>query len=67
MSRRVSLLIGQDNLRLFHVETRRSGGMALLKSQFGTGWIAASGNAEKFVPPARGLEKWDMDATVLVT
>jgi hypothetical protein len=43
-SGRVSLLIGQDNLRLFPTEVRRSGGMALFKSQFGTGWMA-SGNA----------------------
>jgi hypothetical protein len=40
----VSLLIGQDNLRLFPTEVRRAGGMALFKSQFGTGWMA-SGNA----------------------
>ena len=35
-SGRVSLLIGQDNLRLFPTEVRRTGGMALFKSQFGT-------------------------------
>jgi hypothetical protein len=43
-SGRVSLLIGQDNLPLFPTEVRRAGGMALYKSQFGTGWMA-SGNA----------------------
>ncbi len=43
-SGRVSLLIGQDNLRLFPREVRRAGGMALFQSQFGTGWMA-SGNA----------------------
>ncbi len=32
-SGRVSLLIGQDNLRLFPTEVRRVGGMALFKSQ----------------------------------
>ncbi len=40
----MSLLIRQDNLRLFPTEVRRAGGMALFKSQFGTGWMA-SGNA----------------------
>jgi hypothetical protein len=54
-SGRVSLLIGQDNLCLFPVETRRSGGMALFKSQFGTGWIA-SGNAEKLELSAGDIE-----------
>jgi hypothetical protein len=48
-SGRVSLLIGQDNLRLFPMETRRSGGMALFRSQFGTGWIS-SGNVGKLEP-----------------
>jgi hypothetical protein len=43
-SGRVSLLIGQDNLCLLGTEVRRAGGIALFKSQFGTGWMA-SGNA----------------------
>ncbi len=47
-SGRVSFLVGQDNLRLFPVEKRRSGGMAQIKSQFGTGWVVC-GNAEKLL------------------
>ena len=43
-SGRVSLLMGQDNLRLFPVEARRHAGLALFRSRFGTGWVI-SGNA----------------------
>jgi hypothetical protein len=64
-SGRVSLLIGQDNLRLFPVETRRSGGMALFKSQFGTGWIA-SGNAGTLEPATREEDEIGNDVLVLV-
>jgi hypothetical protein len=50
-SGRVSLLIVQGNPRLFPMQVRRSGGMALFKSQFGTGWMA-SGNAGGIDAPA---------------
>ncbi len=62
---RVSLLIGEDNLRLFPVETRRSGGMALFKSQFGTGWIA-SGNAGKLEQVAGEVNEVGDNVLVLV-
>jgi hypothetical protein len=52
-SGQVSLFIGQDNLRLFPMEVRRAGGMALFKSQFGTGWMA-SGNAGGIETPLTG-------------
>ncbi len=58
-SDRVSLLIGQNNLRLFPVEARRSGGMALFKSEFGTGWIA-SGNAGGLDQRQEKLKRWAM-------
>jgi hypothetical protein len=64
-SGRVSLLIGQDNLRLFPVEARRSGGMALFKSQFGAGWMA-SGNAGGIESPAGQEKEVDGGALVLV-
>ncbi len=64
-SGRVSLLIGQDNLRLFPVEIRRSGGMALFKSQFGTWWMA-SGNAGGIDAPADQGKEIDEGALVLV-
>ncbi len=65
-SGRVSLLVGQDNLRLFPVEISRLEGMALFKSQFGTGWIA-SGNTEKLLTPEREPEELEEEAAVLVT
>ncbi len=65
-SGRVSLLIGQDNLRLFPVEVRRSGGMALFKSQFGTGWMA-SGNAGGLELTAEQAEGVDDGVLVLIT
>jgi hypothetical protein len=65
-SGRVSLLIGQDNLRLFPVEVRRAGGMALFKSQFGTGWMA-SGNAGGIGTSLSQDEECDEGALVLVT
>jgi hypothetical protein len=37
----VSLLVGQDNLRLFPAEKRRVGGAALYGSRFGTRYIAS--------------------------
>ncbi len=61
----VSLLIGQDNLRLFPVEVRRAGGMALFKSQFGTGWMV-SGNAGGIETPSNQGEEGNEDALVLV-
>ncbi len=64
-SGRVSLLIGQDNLHLFPVEIRRAGGMALFKSQFGTGWMA-SGNAGGIETPLSQGEECDEGALVLV-
>ncbi len=64
-SGRVSLLIGQDNLRLFPVEARRSGGMTLFKSQLGTGWIA-SGNAGGIEPPAEQEKEVEEGILVLV-
>jgi hypothetical protein len=39
----VSLLVGQDNYRLFPTERRRVGDAALYGSRFGTGFIAAGG------------------------
>jgi hypothetical protein len=39
----VSLLVGQDNHRLFPTERRRVGDAALYASRFGTGFIAAGG------------------------
>ena len=65
-SGRVSLLIGQDNLRQFPVEVRRAGGMALFKSQFGTGWMV-SGNAGRTGTPLGQEEECDEGALVLVT
>jgi hypothetical protein len=64
-SGRVSLLIGQDNLRLFPTEVRRAGGMALFKSQFGTGWMA-SGNAGGIEAPLNQSEEDKEGALVLV-
>jgi hypothetical protein len=64
-SGRVSLLIGQDNLRLFPMEVRRAGGMALFKSQFGTGWMA-SGNAGRIEAPLSQVEEDEKGALVLV-
>jgi hypothetical protein len=64
-SGRVSLLIGQDNLRLFPVEIRRAGGMALFKSQFGTGWMA-SGNAGGIEMLVSQGKECDEGALVLV-
>jgi hypothetical protein len=63
-SGRVSLLIGQDNLRLFPVEVRRAGGMALFKPQFGTGWMA-SGNAGGIETPSNQEKKTNEGALVL--
>ncbi|MFN9982658.1 MAG: hypothetical protein ACK53Y_22205, partial [bacterium] len=65
-SGRVSLLIGQDNLRLFPTEVRRAGGLALFKSQFGTGWMA-SGNAGGMEAVPSQSEGCEDDALVLVT
>ena len=39
-SGRVSLLVGQDNLKFFPVENRRNSDAALHRSRFGTGWVA---------------------------
>jgi hypothetical protein len=64
-SGRVSLLIGQDNLRLFPTEVRRAGGMALFKSQFGTGWMA-SGNAGGIESLLSQSEEGKESALVLV-
>ncbi len=64
-SGRVSLLIGQDNMRLFPVEVRKSGGMALFKSQFGTGWMA-SGNAGGMETPSNQEKETNEGALVLV-
>ncbi len=64
-SGRVSLLIGQDNLRLFPVEVRRAGGMALFKSQFGMGWMA-SGNAGGIETPSNQEKEANEGALVLV-
>ncbi len=64
-SGRVSLLISQDSLSLFPVEARRSGGMSLFKSQFGTGWMA-SGNAGGIEPLAEQEKEADEGALVLV-
>ena len=41
----VSLLMGQDNHRLFPTERRRVGDAALYASRFGTGFIAAGRTA----------------------
>ncbi len=64
-SGRVSVLIDQDNLRLFPMEVRRAGGMALFKSQFGTGWMA-SGNAGGIEAPLSQGEEDKEGALVLV-
>jgi len=48
VSGRVDLLIGHNNFRLFPVEHKRVQDAMLLRSHFGTGWIA-SGR-----PPGRG-------------
>ncbi len=61
----MSLLIGQDNLRLFPTEVRRAGGMALFKSQFGTGWMA-SGNAGGIEAIPSQSEECKDNALVLV-
>ncbi len=46
MSGRVSLLMGQGRLKLFPIETRRAGGLALFRSKFGTEGVAP-GNTER--------------------
>jgi hypothetical protein len=63
-SGRVSLLVGQDNLRLFPVEKRRSGGMALFKSQLGTGWVM-SDNAEKLLLNEEPAD-WEEEASMML-
>ncbi len=63
-SGRASLLAGQDSLRLLPVEKRRSGGMALFKSQFGTRWVM-SGNAEKLLLNEE-LADWEEEASMML-
>jgi hypothetical protein len=45
-SGRVGLLMGQNNLRLFSIEEKKAGGLALFRSRFGTSLIV-TGNAER--------------------
>ncbi len=55
-SGRLDLLIGQDNYRLFPVEHKRVQNAMLLRSRFGTGWIA-SGRPPGQGDPATSVEE----------
>jgi len=46
------------------VEKRRSGGMAQIKSQFGTGWVVC-GNAEKLLLNEEPAD-WEEEASVML-
>jgi hypothetical protein len=52
-SGRVSLLVGQDNLKFFPVENRRNSDAALHRSQFGTGWVASGKPSDEPVASQR--------------
>jgi hypothetical protein len=71
-SGRVSLLVGQDNLKFFPVENRRNSDAGLHRSRFGTGWVASGKPSDKPVvnqrrkkSPARPKAEKPLEVTTL--
>jgi hypothetical protein len=71
-SGRVSLLVGQDNLKFFPVENRRNSDAALHRNRFGTGWVASGKPSDEPVAsqrrkksPARPKAEKPLEVTTL--